>query len=727
MLVRAPDSTLIPATLLSIDDLTPGSPRTATYSINAPDGDWTEDDNGTYTVVAVAGQVADTSNNFVAPADIGTFSVSIDQTPPAGTATGAPDLSGPGGLTQTITIDYADNVAIDTSTLGSDDLIVTDPTGHTLAVTFVGVDNAANGTPRTATYTVPAPGGTWGQEDNGVYTIGIAPNAVADASGNFVLAVPNIDAWLVAIDQTPPAITARALSDFYAPGVADETIQIQFSDNVAIDVSTLDANDLIVTDPNDDPLAVTFVSVDISADGTPRTATYSVSPPGGAWGEEDNGVYQVAMAGGEVADASGNFVPAGALDSWLINIDQTAPFVMGASAADIAVPGGTSHSFTITYGDSFAIDATSLAGANVTVVAPDASELLATLIGVDMFGDATPRTATYSIPAPGGAWTTDDNGQYDIRVEPNQVSDTSGNFVPSGIVTHFTVAVDSVAPSASAAASAITTPGGADQTITVTLSDNVAIDVSTLDDSNISIVGPDNTPIAATLTGVDDNTNGTPRTVTFTIAAPGGSWDQGDNGAYTIDIAPNTVADTTGNFVPTGHIGAFTVDIDQTAPTAIANASDITVGGGATLSFTVTFSDNKGIDTSTIDAGDIGVIGPRFRQLRRHPRQRRRQHRRHASHRDFHRQRPRRGVGVGDQRHLPDRHRRHRRKRHQRQHGRWRQHRQLLRQRPASPGCDQSQRRGHRQRYHDPRRDHADNHRCPFRRSGHRCRDPRQR
>ena len=55
-----------------------------------------------------------------------------------------------------------------------------------------------------------------------------------------------------------------------------------YSDDVAIDVSTLDDDDLVV---NPGALAATFVSVDTPGDGTPRVATYTITPPGGAWAE----------------------------------------------------------------------------------------------------------------------------------------------------------------------------------------------------------------------------------------------------------------------------------------------------------------------------------------------------------------------------------------------------------------------------------------------------------
>ncbi len=60
-------------------------------------------------------------------------------------------------------------------------------------------------------------------------------------------------------------------------------------------------------------------------------------------------------------------------------------------------------------------------------------------------------TATYRVPAPGGSWGAEDNVTYTVQMQPNQVADTSGNFVAAGVLGTFEVAVPQ--PAAVAAAS----------------------------------------------------------------------------------------------------------------------------------------------------------------------------------------------------------------------------------------------------------------------------------
>jgi len=100
--------------------------------------------------------------------------------------------------------------------------------------------------------------------------------------------------------------------------------------------------------------------------------------------------------------------------------------------------------------------------------------------------------------------------------------------------------------------------------VSVRYEDNVAVDVATLDDADVSIVGPGGT-YAVTYLRVDPSGNGTPRTAVYRLNAPGGFWDPADNGTYTVNMQASEVRDPSGNYVAAGAIGTFTVSI--TPPT----------------------------------------------------------------------------------------------------------------------------------------------------------------
>ena len=137
--------------------------------------------------------------------------------------------------------------------------------------------------------------------------------------------------------------------------------------------------------------------------------------------------------------------------------------------------------------------------------------------------------------------------------------DGQGNFTWSGLP--LTPAVDTTAPTANFNVINITTAGTSKQ-LTVTYTDNVAVDVTDLNNSDIRITGPNGFNQLGTFVSVNTNTNGTPRTATYQIVGPGGGWDNTDNGLYTVLMEPNQVSDTSNNnFVASGSIGNFTVNI----------------------------------------------------------------------------------------------------------------------------------------------------------------------
>ena len=98
--------------------------------------------------------------------------------------------------------------------------------------------------------------------------------------------------------------------------------------------------------------------------------------------------------------------------------------------------------------------------------------------------------------------------------------------------------------------------------MTVTYTDNVAVDITDLNNSDIRVTGPNGFNQLATFVSVDTNTNGTPRTATYQIVGPGGSWDNADNGLYSVLMESNQVSDTSNNnFIASGLIGTFSVNI----------------------------------------------------------------------------------------------------------------------------------------------------------------------
>lgn len=125
---------------------------------------------------------------------------------------------------------------------------------------------------------------------------------------------------------------------------------------------------------------------------------------------------------------------------------------------------------------------------------------------------------------------------------------------------------DSTPPTASLSATNITTSSSTSQNLTVTYVDNVGVKVSSLDSADLVVTDPNGVKLPVTLVSVNTNTNGTPRTATYQMTAPGDNWDAADNGTYTVSVQPNQVSDINNNYLQSGTLGTFTVNITSGNP-----------------------------------------------------------------------------------------------------------------------------------------------------------------
>ncbi len=109
-----------------------------------------------------------------------------DTTPPsaANLVIANPNITVAGGTTQTFTIQYADAVQLNSLSFRNGNLLVTGPNGFVRGAQLVGFTPVGNGTSRTVTYQITAPGGTWDANDNGIYQVFLQAGQIFDTSGN---------------------------------------------------------------------------------------------------------------------------------------------------------------------------------------------------------------------------------------------------------------------------------------------------------------------------------------------------------------------------------------------------------------------------------------------------------------------------------------------------------------------------------------------------------------
>jgi uncharacterized delta-60 repeat protein len=94
---------------------------------------------------------------------------------------------------------------------------------------------------------------------------------------------------------------------------------------------------------------------------------------------------------------------------------------------------------------------------------------------------------------------------------------------------------------------------------TVTYAAEETIDKSSLGGRDVRVVGPGGYSALARLTHLDDRYAGRHVIATYTIDAPGGTWNRADNGRYTVYLRTDQVSDNRGHAAPAGVIGGFKV------------------------------------------------------------------------------------------------------------------------------------------------------------------------
>jgi hypothetical protein len=120
----------------------------------------------------------------------------------------------------------------------------------------------------------------------------------------------------------PLPLAELQVDDLRSTGQAAIQIDVIYSDNLGIDVATIDSTDLLVTGPSDYAATAQFDSLNSSENGTPRVASYQIAPPQGLaeWTAMANGIYSVWMQADQVGDVEGGWVEARLLGTFVVDV-----------------------------------------------------------------------------------------------------------------------------------------------------------------------------------------------------------------------------------------------------------------------------------------------------------------------------------------------------------------------------------------------------------------------
>ena len=610
------------ATFVSVDTNTDGTPRTATYRINTPGGSWDWRDNGTYTVSMLSGQVRDTSDNFVAAGDLGSFSVTVPLSMVIDDGDAGHVLVGSwpvGGMAGGYGQDYHYNLAgtgSDRSTWQFPDL----PAGtYEILVTWLPNPGRASNAPYslyapTLVRTEPVNQLVAPQQDaqlNGVWFESLGTVSLNSSGAVQVVLTDNANGiviadavWVRFVEEEADTIAPEAMldvSDITIGGESTYTFTVQYTDNVAVAVSSLDNADVRVTGPNGFSQVATFVSVDTNTDGTPRTATYRINTPGGSWDWRDNGTYTVSMLSGQVRDTSDNFVAAGDLGSFSVTVPLSMVIDDG-DAGNVLVGSWPVGGMAGGYGQDYHYNLAGTGSDRSTWQFPDLPAGTYEILVTWLPNSGRASNAPYSLYAPtlvrtepvnqlvapqqdaqlNGVWfeslgtvSLNSSGAVQVVLTDN----ANGIVIADAVWVRFVEEeADTIAPEAMLDVSDITIGGESTYTFTVQYTDNVAVAVSSLDNADVRVTGPNGFSQVATFVSVDTNTDGTPRTATYRINTPGGSWDWRDNGTYTVSMLSGQVRDTSDNFVAAGDLGSFSVTVPLSMVIDDGDAGNVLVG-----------------------------------------------------------------------------------------------------------------------------------------------------
>ncbi|MEG4109865.1 DUF4347 domain-containing protein, partial [Microcoleus sp. S13_C5] len=122
---------------------------------------------------------------------------------------------------------------------------------------------------------------------DGTVTVDVPEAKATDTASNNNTAATQL---VRTADVTAPTASLGTISSITTAGGTSQTLTVTFTDSSGVDVSSLDNYDLVVN-WSGGSIPATFVSVDTNSNSTTRTATYSLTPPGGSWDDTDNGSY----------------------------------------------------------------------------------------------------------------------------------------------------------------------------------------------------------------------------------------------------------------------------------------------------------------------------------------------------------------------------------------------------------------------------------------------------
>jgi hypothetical protein len=625
------------------------TPVTATYTFTPPGGNWNGPVNGTYTVSMQPNQVTNTNSVAVPAGVIGTFNVAVPQGPQTFVVTNAND-NGPGSLRQAII--NANSVYPSSDTINFDASYFNQPRTITLSTGQLTISDSVfiNG-PGVNLLTIDA------NHLSRVFSLSSTTAMSVTISGATVTGGSasnggGIDVGSAGVNLT---LTGDSVSHNIAAS-AGGGIHIVPGTNLMVQSSTI-ANNYV---------SGVGGAIDVDHPTTTSPCCLNIlnsTISGNSATGDGGGVYWTGVVGAagfsfvqstfanNRNDTNGAAIRLNQMDGTLVIRNCTIAF----NTVTVGNGGGMDYyhpaSFVPTVGDLVTIESTifdhnfapgggdDIRNDNNPSIPP---VVLHTTIFQDTVGFNYTSDATDFIAFDAALRALADNGGPTLTCLPQLTSpalNTGSN--PAGLMTDQrgqnrvigagidmgAVELDPNIPIAVGTFADVKTKGANLYTLTVTYLDDNAVKVSTIDSFDIRITGPNGFNVPATFVPpANPNSDNASIVATYTFVPPGGTWDSGDDGVYSVRMQANQVSDTG---VPPAYVQpvvvgninvAIPLDLvvnatnDESTDTdgktslreALQTANGFPAGGNITFDPTV-FSSAK---TIALSLGQLNITAP---------------------------------------------------------------------------------------------------------------------
>jgi hypothetical protein len=512
---------------------------------------------------------------------------------------------------------------IDTASLGDHNLSVTAPSGQSLAVRRIAVNDGRPGTRRVATYEVAAPRGKWEARDRGRYVVALAGGQVRDLLGNTApagvlggFAVRSLEPAALGVDTDTDVLLhgdgniidaakhrqLAAARITYSEGVVGQAFHVSRAGYLRFPASAL-------SNPAEGTVEF-WIKPDLDGQGFVNRTFFEAGSKfnngilltiDGArnlrlmeWGDDpDTPALEADVERGVGTSAAewkkGDWHHVAA--TWSKSTRELALYVDGRrvdfgnngialkrfsgkffSIGGAAGPAGGAEAcfdeFRVSHrarsAEEIRRDYQAALGAKTLSIDPHEltlsvhGRLPLTALAIDRSG--MKKDVTQSV-----RWSSA-NPQVAAIVEGEVRGLKAGTTTISArldtLIAQANVTIeDDGLPSAKLKLAPKVTAPSERYRFSVTYTASPAIRAATLGYGNVRVVGPRSFSQFAQLQGVDRSTTNSPRTASYFIRPPGGTWEAAANGIYTIELEGWQVGDTAGKYAPARVLGTFEVSL----------------------------------------------------------------------------------------------------------------------------------------------------------------------